>query len=77
MTTIETRLERMERKLALLVQDTRKKPEWVRVTFIMQATGWTKERLRQARADGVVKFQKRDDGFWYDINSINPLFVKS
>jgi hypothetical protein len=49
-------------------------PCWVKAGFVSEKTGWDHEKLRQARNQGIVVFQKRDTGFWYDIKSINPIF---
>lgn len=43
---------------------------WAKPGFITSITGWDGEKLRQARDQKLVKYEKREDGFWYDINSI-------
>jgi hypothetical protein len=57
-------------KIARQVQE----PCWVKAGFISEKTGWDHEKLRQARKQGIVVFEVRDGGFWYDIKSINPIF---
>lgn len=72
---IETRLARIERRLSQLVQENRKQAHWVKVSFIRQATGWNREKIRQARLQKLVIYEKRKTGFWYDINSIPQIFL--
>lgn len=73
--TIESRLDRIDKKLNTLLADSRKQ-QWVKVSFIQDATGWDREKMRQARNQGIVKWEKRKDGFFYDLNSIPPAFLK-
>lgn len=72
---IDTRLDRIDKKLNTLLGDNRKH-QWVKVSFILLATGWDKEKLRQARNQSLVKWEKRKDGFWYDLSSIPSVYLK-
>ena len=67
------RLQRIQQTLDRLVEKL-EKPVFVKVSFIRSKTGWTKEKLRQAREQGLVEYEKRDDGLFYDIKSIDPVF---
>jgi hypothetical protein len=53
------------------------KPCWVKAGFLTEKTGWNNEKLRQARAQGIVEWEKRETGFWYNINSVPQVFIKS
>lgn len=50
---------------------------WVKASWIMEVTGWDKEKMRQAREQNVV-ITKGDKatGILYDLNSIHPLLIK-
>lgn len=43
---------------------------WAKPGFVTDLTGWTGEKLRQAREQKLIKWKKESDGFWYDLNSI-------
>jgi hypothetical protein len=73
---IYKRLDRIDKKLNTLLQDNRKQL-WVKYSFIIQATGWSKEMLRRAREQMVVKYERRVDGMWYDLYSIPQMFIKN
>lgn len=67
--TLEQRIERLE-KIAFTKTKT-----WVKAGKIMELTGWSHEGMRKAREQGLVQFTK-ENGFWYLIESINPMFLK-
>lgn len=73
---IEIRLERIERKLEALTKQTRRR-QWVKVGTISELTGWNYHRLARARANGEVEFKKEDGKFFYDLNSVNPVFIRT
>lgn len=53
------------------------RPYWVKATWIMEVTGWDKEKMRQAREQKVVITKgDRCSGILYDLNSIHPLLIK-
>lgn len=70
------RLERIERLLRDLHKKD-KKPRWAKVGDIADITGWSKERMRRARETGQVRWKKDGNGYWYDVNSIHPAFLKT
>jgi hypothetical protein len=53
------------------------KKSWVKVSVIRQMTGWTTERLRRARENGEIQYKKDNTGFWYNIDTLNPVHIKS
>lgn len=59
---VNKRLDRIDKKLNTLLSDSRKE-QWVRVSFIQSVTGCNREKLRQAREQGLVKCEKRADGY--------------
>lgn len=70
-------IKEFNRSVAYLKQrDRKQKAQYVKVGFITDLTGWNPERLRKARRDGLVKFKKEGTQFWYDPNSIDPIFHK-
>lgn len=74
-TAIKQQLDRIERKLSVISAE--KKKTWVKVSWITEATGWDREKMRQAREQGLVEW--KDDakmGRVYNLDSINPLFIK-
>jgi len=52
------------------------KPRWLPASWIMEATGWDKEKMRRARAQGVVDFKKVDGSYLYNLYSIHPALLK-
>lgn len=78
---ISNQLSRLERKYDLLIEQ-RRKPRWVKSTAIIELTGWTKEKMRQARENGYITFETRDDAngklsYWYDLNTLSEKFIKN
>ncbi len=51
-----------------------KKELWVKATEVMQKTGWDKTKMKKARRCKWVKFKIVDNGYWYDIYSIDSHF---
>jgi hypothetical protein len=50
---------------------------WVRVGWVTDLTGWNKEKLRQAREQGLVEFKEDGKSYLYKLESIHPLFLKN
>lgn len=43
----------------------------------MEVTGWTKEKMRRAREQGIVAYKLTKEGsYLYDLNSIHKSFIK-
>lgn len=64
--------------MAIVKVPSSSKPYWVKASWIMDVTGWDKEKMRRAREQKVV-ISKGDkaSGILYDLNSIHPqLFIK-
>lgn len=52
-----------------------KKPNgWVKPGFITSLTGWEGEKLRQARQQKLIEWEDREDGRYYNIDSIHEKF---
>jgi hypothetical protein len=69
------RLEKKLDQLLSLVKEN-KKPTWVRASVITSLTGWSAEKMRQARENGYVKYKESEGSYLYDLNSINDKFFK-
>lgn len=53
------------------------KQVWAGPSFVRDLTGWTGEKLRQAREQGLLSFKRSAGGGWlYDINSIPDRLLK-
>ncbi len=50
---------------------------WVKVGWIKQLTGWNKEQLRRARMEGLITMERRADGIYYCLESLNEKFIKN
>jgi hypothetical protein len=51
-------------------------PCWVKVGFITEKTGWNYVKLRKAREQGLVEFEKRSDGtMWYNLASLHDELI--
>lgn len=73
---IEKAVERIERKLSMLMQE-KKKGTWVKAGVVTKATGWNGNRMRIARENGYVEYKKGDKGsYFYNIESIHPIHLK-
>ena len=48
---------------------------WVKAHTIMEVTGWDKEYMRRAREYGWITW-KKENGFFYDYNSIPQQLIK-
>lgn len=71
---IETMLKRIDKKLSTLLTE-KKAIQWVKAGEVSKLTGWNKEGMRRARERKYVMFEKRADGFWYNLNSIAEIFL--
>jgi predicted transcriptional regulator len=70
------KLERIERQLSNIARKNVKKASWVKVGWITDLTGWDREKMRQAREQGLVEW--KDDaklGRVYNIDSIPQMFI--
>jgi hypothetical protein len=79
LTDVMRYLKRIDEKLTtLLNREQGKTKTWVKVSIVQELTGWDNERLKKARANGLINFRKDKAKriFEYDINSIHPLFIK-
>ena len=71
------KVERIERKLDLLLREKKteeQKVTWVKVSTVMDLTGWDKDKVRRMVRDGLV-VRKKENGFWYMLESINQVFI--
>lgn len=50
---------------------------WVRVQWIIDLTGWNKFKLRDARKQGLIEYRKEGNEYLYNLESINPIFLKN
>ena len=73
---MQHQLNRIERLLEALVGE-KKKATWVKAHDITQLTGWDNQKMRRMRLAGVLEFKKDKKGWWYDLNSVPPQFIKS
>lgn len=68
--------DRINEKLSLLIEE-KKKETWVSASWITDLTGWSKERMRIAREQGVVKYKKsKEQSYKYLLESIPQQFIK-
>jgi hypothetical protein len=70
--------ERIDKKLTALLNKEPKpeKETWVKVSFVVMLTGWSKRKLYQARQQGTITYRKTEEkGFEYLVESIPPQFI--
>lgn len=67
----------LEKSKARHNRPVKKEETWVRVNWVMDLTGWNKEKMRQAREQGLVEFKEEGKSLLYKLESIHPLFLKS
>ena len=71
MTTVETRLARIERLL-----EANNKPKWVPAFVITEVTGWNSRRLQTARENSLVEFKENGNGgYLYNLSSLHPYLL--
>lgn len=73
------KLDRLERLVEQLI-DEKKKPLWVKVSRVIESTGWNREELRRARNNHLVKVKVekgKTKKYFYDLNSIDQRLLKS
>lgn len=73
---MSTELARLEKKLDQVLRFVKRKPMWVKASVITRLTGWNKEQMRTARENGYVEYEKREDGIFYDLNTLHEKFIK-
>jgi hypothetical protein len=70
------RLQRLQQTVEKLVEQDNK-PVWVKVSFVKEKTGWSNEKMRQARNLALIEWRKDEvHGFLYNIKSLDPIFIK-
>jgi hypothetical protein len=73
-------IKRLERKIDMLIKKTYR-PLWVKATVITGLTGRNNQKMRQARQRGYIKWEERTEAgkitFWYDLHSLDELFIKN
>ena len=75
---IETQIREMKRKVDAIYQNqVKSKPHMVRASVILEVTGWTSRRLRQARDAGEIAYREENGTYRYDLNSLHPYMLKS
>lgn len=72
---VKQQFDRLNDKLNKLLGET-KKATWIKVSFVILLTGWDKEKLRQAREQGLIEWKKTEDGWLYKLESIPEQFIK-
>lgn len=72
--TLEQRVEKLEKVIAKM--KTGGKSQWVKASVITEKTGWNKEGMRAARKNCYIRYKKEGNAFFYDLNSLNPFFIK-
>lgn len=73
---IKREFDRLHRELKAL-KATQEKATWVPVSWILEATGWTKRKLQAAREQKIVEYKDSPGGgYLYKLESIPELFIK-
>lgn len=75
MPTLESIDQRLSRIEKLIRNSQPKKQTWVKVSIITALTNWSKEDMRKARENGLVKFKVEDGSFKYLLESIPDNFL--
>lgn len=75
-TEIKQEFERLNKKLNTIMA-AQKKETWIGVGFLTELTGWNGEKLRQARNQGLVKWKREGSRWWYLLESLPEVFIKS
>jgi len=64
------RLDRIDKKLNELLASRKAEKQWVKASDILRLTGWTADKLRYRRQDGLIEFKKTEKGWFYNATSI-------
>lgn len=73
---IKREFDRLHRELKAL-KATQDKETWVPVSWILEATGWSKRKLQAAREQKIIEYKKSDGGgYLYKLESIPDIFIK-
>lgn len=70
---LDNKLSRIEKLLEAL---NKPKPTWTKVSAVRHLTGWDANKIRRAREVGLIEWKRENGGFFYNINSLNPLFYQ-
>lgn len=66
---------RIDSKLTTLLGKSNKQT-WVKVSFITDLTGWSREKLRQSRNQGIIQYRRsKGKGFEYLLESLSEVFI--
>jgi hypothetical protein len=72
---IKREFDRLHRELKALTA-MQKKETWVPYSWVIDVTGWTNNRLQQAREQGIIASKKSDKGgYLYKLESIPEQFI--
>lgn len=74
---IKREFDRIHTKLSNLYQLQKRKETWVNASWIMELTGFSKEKMRRARMQGIIKFKKTNTKtYTYLLESVSEHFIK-
>lgn len=73
---VKKEFNRLNDKLNTLMAQS-KKETWITALFLAELTGWTRERMRQARELELIQHKRSEGGGWlYKLESIPKEFIR-
>jgi hypothetical protein len=73
---LKQQFELINKKLNALAAGQRKET-WVGPSWVTDLTGWTPEKMRQARINKIIDFKRSETGgYLYKLESIPEIFIK-
>jgi hypothetical protein len=69
--------ERLNKKLNELIAGKQQGERWVGAGWVTDLTGWSPEKMRQARESKLIEFKRnKTGGYLYKLESIPEIFIK-
>jgi len=73
----KAQFERINKKLNDLLSGKQQSERWVGPGWITDLTGWSPEKMRQARQSKLIEFKRsKTGGYLYKLESIPEQFIK-
>lgn len=71
------RIERLERKIDILIREKENAHHWVSVHILGETTGWTPAEITKYRRAGLVKYRRRNGKIEYNLESVPEQLKKT
>jgi hypothetical protein len=73
---LSTEIKNIQQTLRRIESQSRPKTTWINAGWVTDLTGWSGEKMRQAREQGIIEYRrKKTGGYEYKLESIPETFI--